>query len=200
MPINNFRLNISSVRQLDNVYLLIKDKFPVLEEDLFEILRAEFVLSVSALDCYIHDLLRSRIVETYDGRRLTNKLIDEFSIPLVFAKAIDNSSKMNDKLAVLENAIRHVNSTESYQSPRSIEKALGIIGLRKIWSALSSMIGIPADDIQKRLSLIIFRRNKIAHESDFDYLTCKKNPISHSDTVSVVNFIEQLCESIEKLK
>jgi hypothetical protein len=200
MPINNFRLNIKSVRQLDKIYLLIKDKLPLLEEDLSEILRAEIVLAVSALDCYIHDLVRVEIVQTYDGRKPVTKQIDEFSIPLLFAKSIDNSISLADKLSFLDNAIRHVNSSDSFQSPRSIEKALGIINLRKIWSSISPEIGISADDIQKRLSLIIYRRNKIAHESDLDYLTGVKNPINHPDTVSVVNFIEQYCEAIDSIK
>lgn len=61
-------------------------------------------------------------------------------------------------------------------------------------------MGLSSDDIQSRLSLIIFRRNKIAHESDFDYLTGVKNTITHSDTLGVIDFIEKFCESIEKIK
>lgn len=200
MPINNFRNNVISVRQLDKIYLLIKEKLPLLEEDLSEILRAEIVLIVSALDCYIHDLVREGIVATYDGSVPSTKQIDDFPIPLLFLKSIDNSTNLTDKLSFLENAIRSVNSSNSYQSPKSIEKALGIINLKKIWSSLSPLMGLSAEDIQRRLSLIIFRRNKIAHESDFDYLTGIKNSITHVDTLSVVDFIERFCESIESIK
>ncbi len=200
MPINSFKNNIKSVRQLDKIYLLIKDKLPLLEEDLSEILRAEIFMSVSALDCYIHDLVRVGIVSTYDGSTPTTKQIDEFQIPLLCAKLIDSASNLSDKLSFLDYAIRNVNSSDSFQSPRSIEKALGIINLKKIWSSISPLMGLSSDDIQSRLSLIIFRRNKIAHESDFDYLTGVKNTITHSDTLGVIDFIEKFCESIEKIK
>jgi len=163
MPINSFKNNIKSVRQLDKIYLLIKDKLPLLEEDLSEILRAEIFMSVSALDCYIHDLVRVGIVSTYDGSTPTTKQIDEFQIPLLCAKLIDSESNLSDKLSFLDYAIRNVNSSDSFQSPRSIEKALGIINLKKIWSSISPLMGLSSDDIQSRLSLIIFRRNKIAH-------------------------------------
>ncbi|MFN4146231.1 MAG: hypothetical protein ACK4GN_10440 [Runella sp.] len=55
---------------------------------------------------------------------------------------------------------------------------------------------LQAQDIRNRLALIVDRRNKIAHEADFDFINGKKYPIDKLTTNDVVAFIEKLAEAI----
>lgn len=197
--IEKFRQNIESVRELDSIFGLITSNYPLLEEQAQEILRAEIVLSVSALDCFIHDLIKQGMVETYEGNRIASNQLSTYQIPFKFLKLIENSEQLDDKLAYLENAIKENNSKDSYQSPKSIEYALQLINITSVWKNVASLMNLKAEDIKGELSLIIDRRNKIAHEADYDALTGSKYPIDRQNINDVIQFIESLCESIYKI-
>jgi hypothetical protein len=197
--IEKFRQNIKSVRELDGIFGLIADNYPLLEVQAQEILRAEIVLSVSALDCFIHDLIKQGMVETYQGNRLASNQLSTYQIPFKFLKLIENSEELDDKLAYLENAIKENNSKDSYQSPKSIEYALQLINISSVWKNLANLMNLKAEDIKDELSLIIDRRNKIAHEADYNILTGSKYPIDRQNINDVIQFIESLCESIYKI-
>jgi hypothetical protein len=197
--IQQLRLNIQSVKELDSIYSLIVENYPLLVEQSSEILRAEIVLSVSALDCFIHDLVKYGMVETYQGNRLSSKQFETYQIPFKFLKLIDGNQQVDEKLGYLETIISEINSKDSYQSPKNIEYALGLINVNKIWSALANEMNSKADDIKNELSLIVDRRNKIAHEADYNNLSGDKYPIDRNNVNDVILFIENLCEAIYKI-
>jgi hypothetical protein len=194
--IEKFRLNIKSVKDLDAIYSLLIQNYPLLEEQAGDILRAEIVLAVSALDCFIHDLVKQGMIETYQGVRTPSKQFEVYQIPFKFLKLIENTDNSDEKLGYLENAIREINSKDSYQAPKGIDYALQFINIKSIWQAVSVLMNIKAEDIRSELSLIIDRRNKIAHEADYDALTGSKTQIEQQNINDVIQFIEKLCESI----
>jgi hypothetical protein len=194
--IEKFRQNIVSVRELDSIFELITKNYPLLVEQAQEILRAEVVLSVSALDCFIHDLIKQGMIETYQGNRAASNLFSTYQIPLKYLQLIENSESQDAKLAYLENSIKEYNSKDSYQSPKSIEYALQLINITSIWKNLAVLMGMRAEDIKGELSLIIDRRNKISHEADYNPLTGSKYPIDRQNINDVIQFIEKICESI----
>jgi hypothetical protein len=171
----------------------------LLEEQAQEILRAEIVLSVSALDCFIHDLIKYGMVEAYQGHRSFGKQFETYQIPVKFLRLIENSEQLDDKLGYLENAIMENNSKDSYQSPKSIEYALQLINITSVWKSLANPMNDKAEDIKNELALIVDRRNKIAHEADYDVLTGSKSPIDRQNINDVIQFIENFCESIYKI-
>ncbi|MDP3878243.1 MAG: HEPN domain-containing protein [Methylobacter sp.] len=197
--IEKFRQNIKSVKELDSIFGLITINYPLLEEQAQEILRAEIVLSVSALDCFIHDLIKQGMVETYQDNRTPSSQFSTYQIPVKFLKLIEKSDRLDDKLAYLENAIKENNSKDSYQSPKGIEYALQLINITSLWKKVASLMNLKAEDIKGELSLIVDRRNKIAHEADYDALTGSKYPIDRQNINDVIQFIENFCESIYKI-
>jgi hypothetical protein len=194
--IEKFRQNIISVRELDSIFELITKNYPLLAEQAQEILRAEVVLSVSALDCFIHDLIKQGMIETYQGNRVSSNLFSTYQIPLKYLQLIESSESQDAKLAYLENSIKENNSKDSYQSPKSIEYALQLINVTSIWKNLAALMDMRAEDIKGELSLIIDRRNKISHEADYNPLTGSKYPIDRENINDVIQFIEKICESI----
>jgi hypothetical protein len=197
--IEQFRRNLVSVKELDKIYSLVIEKFPLLKDQASEILRAEVVLTVSALDCFIHDLVRHGMIETFRGTRIPSKAFSGFSISIQGLRNIVNSSNPLDQIAFFESEIRKINASDSYQSPQSIEYALQLINIEKVWTKISPHMSMKAEDIKKELSLIINRRNKIAHEADFDSVNRNKYNIDQSITNTILVFIESFCESINKI-
>jgi len=59
------------------------------------------------------------------------------------------------------------------------------------------MCGRNWQSIKDELGLIIDRRNKISHESDWDYINQRKNPIDYLSTEYVVTFIKKFVLAIE---
>jgi len=65
--INEFRTNIQRVRNLGGIYsaLSVQTTSAI---DLSDILRSELVMAVSALDYYVHELVRIGMLEVYRHR------------------------------------------------------------------------------------------------------------------------------------
>jgi hypothetical protein len=63
---------------------------------------------------------------------------------------------------------------------------------------VASKLGKPAKDMKQQLSVIIDRRNKIAHEADIDptFGIGSRWNIDEALVSDAVNFIEQVVESI----
>ena len=194
--IQQLRLNIKSIKDLDLIYSLISENYPLLEEQSSEILRAEIVLTVSALDCFIHDIVKQGMIETYQGDRIESNLFKNFQIPFKSLQLIEKAEQVNDKRGYLEIAIKEANSKDSYQSPKSIEYALQLINIKSVWKNLAELMDISAEDVKGELALIVNRRNKIAHEADYDDLKGCKTLINRQNVNDVTQFIEKLCESI----
>lgn len=198
-PYNNFKAHIDSVKDLLSVHALVADRFPALKQQADEILRAVIVLSVSALDNFIHDFVRQEIVESYLGMGNYNVNFKAISISIDCLKNIENAKSDDEKRKLLHDEIKAMHATNAYQSPKSIEYALKLLNIEKIWSLLESQTGIKAKDIRDELSLIIDRRNKISHESDYDYANFRRFPIDANLTNNVIQFIEKLVDGINHL-
>lgn len=191
--LHQFRLNLDNVRDLAKIYDLLESNFPLLKNEADEILRAEIVLAVSAFDSFIHDVVRIGMTSSFLGRRLpVSSSFNQFSISLQSLQNIELAPNHIDKAALFDNEVRKINSKDSFQSPKSIEYALSLINVDKIWTKASNSMGVPAQDIKNQLALIVDRRNKIAHEADYDFVNGNKYPIDKSLANDVTSFIERL--------
>ena len=163
-----------------------------------DILRAAFVLAVSALDYYIHEVVRIGMLEIYRGQRPETPAFSRFQISLSSLRQALNEAASNDYL--LENEIRQRHSYQSFQRPDKIADAIRLISDKQLWKEVAVKMDIPAQEIKEQLSLIIARRDQIAHEADIDRnypnIRC---PIDQVFVNEKVDFIEQVVESIHKI-
>ena len=201
LAINNFNRNIESIDDLVSLYEIIQDNLPLLNEQSQEILRAIIVLSVSALDNFLHEYYRTEIVESYLGYGNFEVQFDKIKISIKGMSEIDNSSSVAEKRNFLTNELRKIQKTESYQSSKSIENLYNSLNVKNIWSQLEKIgiDGLRANDIKNELANIIDRRNKISHESDWDFINQRKYPISLEDIVAVVNFIKNIVRGFNQI-
>lgn len=197
--LNNFNQNLSQVRQYGALYDLIVQHLPILSAQADSLLRAEWVMAVSSLDTYIHDIVRIGIMQIYQGARPSCNGCDAYTLSFKTLKQVESFTSAIDKDNTLEAEIRRINEKDSFQSPKSIEYAMSLIGIPNIWTRVSPAMGISPNDIKSQLGLIVRRRNKIAHESDFDYLSASQIGITKNDVDDVVTYIENLVNAINSL-
>jgi len=193
--ITQFRKNLASVKDIESIYSLVEQNFPLLKSQSEELLRATIALAVSALDHYIHDCVRIGMLEIYIGDRDGCDMYNRFPISMKTVLELINAPSAA-QIDILESVIVKKNGFDSFHSPKGIEYALRIISIDRIWSKLSVKLNTPADDIKEKLGLIVERRNKIVHEADFNIVTSQKYPIDAGMIRGVVDFVEQLCESL----
>lgn len=194
-PYSSFEKNIESIKMLDNIHKYFSNQLHAI--DLSEILRAELVLIVSAFDCYIHDIVKTGMLEIFKGQRNENKKYNDFSIPLSYVQQIIQAENDTEKSQLIEVAIKKVNCKDSFQSPSSIENSLQLISIKNIWTLIKTELSMEPSDIKHKLGLIVNRRNKIAHEADLDSITGEKTEILSDDIADCLNFITKLTKSID---
>ncbi|HOV10276.1 MAG TPA: HEPN domain-containing protein [Bacteroidales bacterium] len=195
-PLNQFLRNVESIDTIDSIHTYFEVQVPAI--DISEILRAEFVLLVSAFDYYIHDIVREGMLSIFDGKNKTNKDFDQFAISLKAVNILLSASDDQIRRQLLDNEIRKVNSKHSYQAPSNVERALSIISFKSVWKKISIDMKMNEDDIVKELGLIVHRRNKIAHEADMNPVTNEKSPIDKQTIRDVRVFLINIVRAIDK--
>lgn len=197
-PLDQFNISISRVRDLIAVHNSVKaQSTPVL--DLSDILRAALVLSVSALDFYVHEIVRLGMLEIHQGLRPEPPAFSRFQISLGSAREGLNVAQNLDYW--LENEIRQTHSYKSFQQPDNIADAIRLISDKKLWKEVAKVMGRPDQDVKKELKVIVNRRNQIAHEADINpTLGLGDRWVINEVLVNdAVNFIEQVVQSIHSV-
>lgn len=194
-----FRKNRSRILELGFIYDWWAEQTPALQKQFDEILRAQIVLTVSAFDTFVHDCVRIGMVRQFTKSGNLSKSLKKYAIPFEDFQIINNLSTFPDKVMYLDGVIKKINSKYSYQSPANVEYALGLLGVSNIWTKVSSMMRIPANDVKAELANIVNRRNKIAHEADMDIFGVSLNPIKKAEVMHVMDFMYGLSISIYQL-
>lgn len=191
----------------------IKDlKIP--HNDVSDILRFQIVYAVSGFDRLLHELIRVGVIEMFRGTRIkTSKFLGQQFRADTLLKAIEYSKSSNIPSSPQE-TIEYIVNKEmyeklgylSFQSPDKVKDGLSLIWdePRKLLSLAKDigMTGGTDNDKQKileqKLTLLVDRRNQIAHEGDIDPSTNMKRDITKQEALEAIQFIEQLGLSIYK--
>ena len=194
--IKQFRSNIDRVRSLGGLYTALS-QLTTSAVDATDILRAQIVLAVSALDHYIHELTRLGMLEIFDGVRPTTSAFGRFQITIDAAMAGLSGNSGNNWF---ESVIREKHGFLAFQTPDKVSDAIRLFSNCDLWTEVSMKLGSSPQDVKTQLRLIVERRNKIAHEADLDpSYPGIRWPISSADAGSTVQFINDICESIHSV-
>lgn len=154
------------------------------------------MLIVSAFDTYVHSVVINKIINKYFSQ---NSTIDiNIDVPLSLVYRMKNSS-INMQKELLENYLAKKLSKDSFQSPKSIEYAYSLLQIDHLWSKLSVKLNMRAEDIKNKLSLIVNRRNKIAHESDWNKIIRKYEEINLEIVLECQLFIENMVKALDEI-
>jgi len=196
-----FQENMSRVEALTGIYHGINSKTTGVM-DSSDILRAALVFSVSALDKFIHDVTRIGILETFQGKREATDAFLRFQLSMKFFTFSQTASE-EEKLAFLDEEIRERHSWQSFQRPDRIADAIRLVTNIKLWEEIAKVMQMDVKALKTQLTLIIDRRDQIAHEADIvprsELLPDRRWNIDDKITQSTIDFINKLVESIYKI-
>lgn len=164
--------------------------------DTSDMLRAGYVLSVSALDTYVHELVLEEMIKIYDGCRPTVPGYQRYRMTL---GAFAGSSSLSDARSDVRSQIREQHSYLSFQHPDKIADAIRCVTDIKIWEEVGTNIGKDAKYVKDRLTLIVDRRNKIAHEADTDPTFGTLWAISSNDVLGAIDFLDAVAAAIDDI-
>ena len=190
---DNFDSNIRSIYNSVSIYQYLENNAKNLDSTI--LLRSQFVLIVSALDTYVHSAVINKIIEVYFSQSNIELNVE---VPLSLMHRMKNVNETMQK-EMLSNYLNEKFSKDSFQSPKSIVYAYSILGIDHIWSRLSSELGKSAEDIKNTLALIVKRRNKIAHESDWNKITGEYEEIDLGMVLNCKEFVQQIVNVFDTL-
>lgn len=175
---------------------LSKNKIPL---DLSDLLRWQWVLAVSALDKYIHDIVAKGMVEQYLNRRARTPKFNTFQLSMNVLSSLSIAPAPEIEFL---NEVTRKNSYLAFQEPDKIADALSYIwNESNKWDVISRNMATPVDSATLRATLknIVLRRNQIVHQGDClsTNIPLVQQPISPSDTESVIQFITELVDAID---
>jgi hypothetical protein len=172
-----------------------------------EILRAEWVARVAALDLYVHELVSQRMVEIFDGRRAATDAYMKFLLPNETLQRIRVAPTADDAISAFDLEVRRQLSFVTYQSHESIANGIRMVSSVELWNGVAAHLGYPPATVAKKakalrgqLSMIVERRNKIAHEGDMQPSAPRLPwPISQADMQTVSSFILEIVGAIDAI-
>lgn len=191
--VNSFDESVQRTKALGGLYTALRT-LTTSVVDATDILRSQIVFAVSALDYLVHELTVCGILEIFDGTRAPTAAYDRFHIPL---SGLTVSTKFTLDRDSLESIVREKHSYLTFQRPDKIADAIRLFSPAVLWDEVGHILGEDAKRVKERLSLIIDRRNKIAHESDMDpSYPGTQWPISEKDAGDVITLVEKLGHAI----
>jgi len=190
-----FKTSMNRVRSLHAIHTVFSRQVTV-AVDLSDILRAEVVLAVSALDYFVHELTRLGMLECWSGLRPQTDAFGRFQLPISATANLRNSSIAAQ---ILDAEIRTKHGFLSFQHPDKIADAIRLFSSVRLWDEVGNMLGRNAKEIKGSLTLIIDRRNKIAHEADIDpSYPSQRWPIDSGIVESIFIELEAIASAIFK--
>ncbi len=194
---NKFNENLQRVRDIGAIYTTLEGMVRS-TVDISDILRSQLVLSVSAFDAFIHDVVRIGVCEIISGQRSLPLGLDKLLVSIGTCIKLLNDE---DYLIHIEEEILKRHSFQTFQHPDNVSSVLKIIYDPPIWEKVSQKAGFSdAASVKRKLSLIVERRNKIAHEADcIPSAPGSRWPIETSSINESVEFIQSIGDAIFEL-
>ena len=191
--IDQFRDNIQRVRSMGAIYLALSNQTTE-ALDLSDLLRSQWVMAVSALDQYVHEIVRLGMLEAYRGNRFQTDNFLRFQVTM--ERTLQAINTPRDDIW-LEDQIRTSHGHRSFQTPDNIAEAIRLVSSVQLWNTVAVLLNVRPQYIIERLKLIVSRRNQIAHEADTDpSYGGRLWPVDFDMVDEAVSFIEQLTEAI----
>lgn len=204
LPIDHFKEIWLRCDHLSVIHaFLAKNAAAVLQPD--EILRAEWVARVSALDLYVHELIAYRMVGIFEGKLPSCSGYNTFAVSAETLERIRAASSSTDATAAFDLAVRDQLSRRTFQYPDDIAAGIRLCSSVALWTEVAVRLGATvqtkddqAKKIKKELTQIAARRNKIVHEGDLQPTIPRSPwPIQQEHLVLVTSFIHRIVFAIE---
>ena len=177
----------------------------VLQPD--ELLRAEWVSRVSALDLYVHELIAQSMVAIFEARRPVTPAYLRFQISNEAMDRVRTAVSPTEATAAFDLYVRSQLGRLTFQAPDDISDGIRFCSTIELWNEMALSLGATpstkndaAKNLKRQLSLIVRRRNIIAHEGDLQQSPLRDPwPINQSDLTVVSEHIERVVRAIDRV-
>ena len=207
---------IKLVRSLKAIYEYLVNSIRLSRLDVSDILRVQLVNTVSAMDRYLHEIIRIGIGEIFQGKRIATNKFKSLSLSsstvlkiktLIESPSATPLSPEDDYNYWINREIVEKLSFYAFQHPDKIKDGLAYIwNEEQKWQVVAKDMGITGlndnekrNKLQEQLILISERRNQIVHEADIDPVINLRRDIVQSDIDDLISFIEQFVTSVHKI-
>lgn len=190
--IEAFRESMSRAEHLGGLYKALSG-LTTTAVDASDLLRAQIVLGVSALDYYIHEVTALGMVAVFEGKRPPTPAFLKYRVSI----SVISAGMSAPTSSWFEAEIRERHSYLSFQQPDKVADAIRLFSNIKLWHEVSIELGSTEEAVKNQLKLIVDRRNKIAHEADLDpSYPNTRWPIHVGDVEMSLQFLRDVCESV----
>lgn len=203
-PLAHFSAVWERCAQLSTIHAYLdKHLATILQPD--ELLRAEWVARVSALDLYVHEVVAQGMVSIFEGTRAATPAFLRFPVSADTLARIRASSSPAEASAAFDLFVRSTLSRVTYQFPDDIAEGIRLCSTVELWNEVALQVGATASrknsvakSLKTDLSLVVRRRNVIAHEGDLQSSVPREPwPISRADLATVRGCIERLVNAMD---
>ena len=188
--LKQFNSSIEVVRQKDEIIQFLSAH----GQSTLEIRQSQIILLMSALDLYIHDIVKYCIIQKFNGNQTKTKQYKELLIPMQSVELAIQNPESSDWL---DEVITSINQYKSFTSYGKIKNQLEAVGIKsKKFSELvlktESDFGV-SDLIEKLRSL----RNRLAHQ-DQESINSLESELTEEKINQYIGFIYQLVQDIHQ--
>ena len=188
--LKQFNSSIEVVRQKDEIIQFLSAH----GQSTLEIRQSQIILLMSALDLYIHDIVKYCIIQKFNGNQTKTKQYKELLIPMQLVELAIQNPESSDWL---DEVITSINQYKSFTSYGKIKNQLEAVGLKsKKFNELvlktESDFGV-SDLIEKLRSL----RNRLAHQ-DQESINSLGSELTEEKINQYIGFIYQLVQDIHQ--
>jgi len=147
-------------------------------QDLLWLPRSAVVAAISALDTYVHSVVKDRLPHLFGpGIAVPDSLAEQLALLVPIKNA--NSFRQAVPLLIAHDTVAQLLKKlednylqfQSFQAPEKIIEAYRLIGINDVFERVSDLWPGPntsPEDLKRRLAGYVQRRNQIAHEGDLE--------------------------------
>lgn len=203
-PLAHFEAVWSRCAQLLTLHAYLERNVSgILQPD--ELLRAEWVARVSALDLYVHELVAQRMLAIFEGLLPASPAYLRFEVSNETLNRIRAATTPSEASAAFDLYVRSYLTRITFQTPDDIADGVRLCSTIELWPEVALRLGATsatktdkAKSLKTQLSLLVQRRNRIAHEGDLQQTPPREPwPISRADLTFVGEQIEQLVRAMD---
>lgn len=188
--LKQFNSSIDVVRQKDEIIQFLSAH----GQSTLEIRQSQIILLMSALDLYIHDIVKYCIIQKFNGNQTKTKQYKELLIPMQSVELAIQNPESSDWL---DEVITNINQYKSFTSYGQIKNQLEAVGLKskkinELVLKIESDFGV--SNLIEKLRLL---RNRLAHQ-DQQSITSLESELTEEKINQYIDFIHQLVQHIHQ--
>ena len=163
-----FQQNIRRSRALIATHVRLHNKRGKPAMVVSDIMRASVVLTVSAIDAYLHGVARRYAAKAAQQNPVPPALLDMIKEWRLDPSEILELTLSEDGADRFAAKVEEHFADRTLQDPSKVEQVYRILGIPDIWQDVARRLGRPKDDLCRDFAAVVKRRHRIAHEADID--------------------------------